>query len=85
MKRKKKKEEFVDDGRVVASMDYEHINGYKSKAQRENRRALKEVRLSRKERWAIYKGLLSNLMPMFWMFMASFMVAILLLYIFWLN
>ena len=85
MKEKKRKEKFVDDGRVIAPMDGEHINGYKSKAHRENRQALREANLSRKERWAIYKGVLSNVMPIFAIFFASLVIAICLLYLFWMK
>ena len=85
MKEKKQKEKFVDDGRVIAPMDSEHINGYKSKEHRENRQAIREANLSRKERWAIYKGVLSNIMPMFGIFFASLIIVICLLYLFWMK
>lgn len=85
MKEKKQKEKFVDDGRVIAPMDSEHINGYKSKEHRENRQAIREANLSRKERWAIYKGLLSNVMPIFLVFIASLVIVICLLELFWLK
>lgn len=85
MKPKKKKEKFDDDGRVIAPMDGEHLNGYKSKEHRENRQALREANLSRKERWAIYKATLANVMPLFGMFFISLIIAILFLYFFWLN
>ena len=85
MKEKKQKEEFVDDGRVIAPMDGEHLNGYKSKAHRENRQAIREANLSRKERWAIYKGLLANVMPIFGIFVASVIIVICLLYLFWMK
>ena len=62
-KERKKKEKFVDDGRVIASMENEYITGYKSKEHREKRRELQEANLSRKERWAIYKAMLANVMP----------------------
>jgi hypothetical protein len=82
---KKQKEKFVDDGIVIAPMHGEHINSYKSKAHRENRQALREANLSRKERWAIYKGVLSNVMPIFAIFFASLVIAICLLYLFWMK
>ncbi len=86
MKReKKKKEKFVDDGRVIAPMDNEYITGYKSKEHREKRRELQEANLSRKERWAIYKAMLGNVMPVFLTFMLSLVAAILLLYFFWIQ
>ena len=84
-KKDKKKEKFVDDGRVIASMDSEYINGYKSKEHRENRQALREANLSRKERWAIYKAVLAQVMPIFGIFFASLIFVILFLYWFWLN
>ena len=84
-KEKKKKEVFVDDGRVVAPMDNEFINGYKSAQHRENRHALQEANLSRKERWAIYKGVLSNIMPIFLIFLAVLVLGICLLDLLWLR
>ena len=83
--KKKPKEKFEDDGRVVADMDCEQITGYKSKKQREQQRALREMDLNRKERWAIYKGALQQFMPIFLMFMCSLVLIILFLYFFWIN
>ena len=83
--KKEKKEKFEDDGRVIANMDFEHITGYKSSKHRENRKALKEARLSRKERFAIYKAALMQYMPIFGLFFASLLFVILFLYFFWIN
>ena len=84
-RKKKEKEKFVDDGRVIASMDNEYINGYQSKKQRENRQALKEAQLSRKERWAIYKAAFAHMMPIFCIFLASIIFMIFFLYFFWMK
>jgi len=84
-KEKKKKEEFVDDGRVIANMDSEYINGYKSKEHHEQRRALRETNLNRKERWAIYKGLLANVMPILLTFVAALLLGIALLDLLWIK
>lgn len=85
MSSKKKKEKFEDDGRVIANMDFEHITGYKSRKHRENRQAIKEARLSRKERFAIYKGAFMQYMPVFGLFFASIVFVILFLYFFWVK
>ena len=85
MSSKKKKEKFEDDGRVIANMDFEHITGYKSRKHRENRQAIKEARLSRKERFAIYKGAFMQYMPIFGLFFASIVFVILFLYFFWVK
>ena len=85
VKEKKKKEKFVDDGRVIAPMDNEYINGYRSKEQRENHQAIRESNLSRKERWAIYKGVLSNVMPIFTVFFCALVICICLLYFLWMK
>ena len=66
-------------------MDNEYINGYKSAQHRENRNAIKEANLSRKERWAIYKGVLSNIMPIFLIFLAVLILGICLLDLLWLR
>lgn len=84
-KKREKKEEFVDDGRVIADMDTELITGYKSKKHRELERELKETDLTRQERWAIYKGALMQYMPIFGMFIGSLVLVIFLLYFFWMN
>ena len=84
-KKEKKKEKFEDDGRVIAEMDYEHITGYKSRKHRENRQALKEARLSRKERFAIYKAAFAQYRPIFGIFIASIVFMLLFLYFFWIN
>ena len=84
-KEKKKKEKFVDDGRVIASMDNEFITGYKSREARKNREELRESNLTRKERWAIYKASLGAVMPVFGMFILSLVIVILLLYFFWMH
>lgn len=84
-KKEKKKEKFEDDGRVIANMDFEHITGYKSRKHRENRQALKEARLSRKERFAIYKAAFAQTMPIFAIFLGSIIFVLLFLYFFWLN
>jgi hypothetical protein len=84
-KEKKKKEKFVDDGRVIASMDSEYITGYKSREARKNREELRESNLTRRERWAIYKAALGAVMPVFGIFMISLVIVILLLYFFWMH
>ncbi|MBE7067930.1 MAG: hypothetical protein E7381_01370 [Clostridiales bacterium] len=84
-KSKKKKEKFVDDGRVVASMDSEYITGYKSRKSRENRKALREANVTRKERWAIYKAALGAVMPVFCMFIVALVLVLFFLYFFWMH
>lgn len=58
---KKKKEKFVDDGRTIADMDYEHITGYKSKSERKKHNEIRSLNLSKQERRAIYKRLSLNI------------------------
>ncbi|MBR2341025.1 MAG: hypothetical protein IKA72_01270 [Clostridia bacterium] len=84
-KEKKKKEKFVDDGRVIADMDNEYITGYKSKEHRKNVEALREAQLSREERRAIYRGALGQVMPIFGIFIFSIIAAILFLYFVWMR
>lgn len=84
-KEKKPKQKFVDDGRVIASMDSEYITGYKSRKSRENRKAIREANLTRKERWAIYKAALSAVLPVFCMFIAALLIVLLFLYFFWMH
>ena len=84
-KEKKQKQKFVDDGRVIASMDNEYITGYKSRESRKNREELRESNLTRKERWAIYKAALGAVMPVFGLFIISLVIVLFLLYFFWMN
>lgn len=87
MKRKdgKKKEEFIDDGRTIADMDYEHITGYKSKKERKKHDEIRSLDLTRQERRAIYKAAFSQYMPMFACFIVAFILVIVFLYFFWLS
>ena len=84
-KEKKKKEKFVDDGRVIASMDDISINGYSSRRARENRQKIRDCDLSRKERWAIYKAALGAVMPVFCIFLVALVFVLFFLYFFWMN
>ena len=84
-KERKKKEKFVDDGRVIASMENEYITGYKSSAGRKNREELRESNLTRKERWAIYRAALGAVMPVFGLFIVAIVAVLFFLYFFWIN
>lgn len=81
----KKKKEFIDDGRTVANMDFEHITGYKSKEEHKKHEELRELNLSKKERNAIYKATFWQFMPIFATFIGALCLVILFLYFFWLN
>lgn len=82
MKNKEKKEKpvFVDDGRTIANMDYEHITGYKSKEQRKNHEEIRKLNLTKKERRAIYRGVFKYFLPYFLCFLAAFVAVILIMY-----
>ena len=62
-KEKKQKPVFVDDGRTIADMDCEVITGYKSKEARKNHEEIRSLNLTKKERKAIYIGVIKYFMP----------------------
>ena len=82
---KKKKEKFVDDGRTIADMDYEHITGYKSKSERKKHNEIRSLNLSKQERRAIYKAAFTQYMPMCVCFLLAFGLVIAFLYFVWLS
>lgn len=79
-KQKKKKPEFVDDGRTIASMDFEEISGYRSPEQRKRHKDLVEVNMTKKERRALYRGVLTQLMPAFLCFLLCFVAVLVVFY-----
>ncbi len=79
-KQKKKKPEFVDDGRTIASMDFEEISGYKSAEQRERHKQLVEVNMTKKERRALYRGVLGQIMPAFICFLVCLVTVLVVFY-----
>ena len=82
MKKREKapKPVFVDDGRTIADMDYEHITGYKSKEERKKHTEIRSLGLSRKERWAIYRAAFARYLPMFFCFIGALVVLLLAFY-----
>ncbi|MBQ8885480.1 MAG: hypothetical protein IJY62_03840 [Clostridia bacterium] len=81
-KEKKQKEKFVDDGRVIASMDAEHINGYRSAEERKKHEEIKSLDLNKDERKAIYKAALRQYVPMILCFVGMMVLLLLLFYFF---
>lgn len=79
-KEKKQKPEFVDDGRTIADMDFEHITGYKSKEQRKKHEEIRSLNLTRKERRAIYRGVFRYCLPYFLIFVFVFVALLVIMY-----
>lgn len=79
-KEKKKKSAFVDDGRTVASMDFEQITGYKSSEQRKKHEEIQALNLTKEERRAIYRGVFRHTLPYFFCFVFAFVAVLLVMY-----
>ena len=81
-KEKKKKEKFVDDGRVIANMDAENITGYRSKEERKKHEELSSLDLSKEEKRAISRAAMSQSVPMVLFFVGAMVLLLLLFYFF---
>jgi hypothetical protein len=77
MANNKKNDDFVDDGRTVANMNFDSLgNSYdrnrKKTRYAEKQREIANLNLTRKEKWAIIKAIYARLIPfvviMFFMF-----------------
>jgi len=92
-----KKERFKDDGRTIASMDFDKVPygmpGYKLKKTRQNETSNEirefshetKVHLTKKERFALLIGLYQVIIPIVLLFVTLYFIAFLLLDIFWLK
>ncbi len=81
--KKKKKVYDDDDGRTVANMNVEGMRGYdpKKEEEKEKRRKIKELKVSRKERRAMIIGAYLAYLPMFLTVLLSFTIVALLLWL----
>ncbi len=80
--------EVEDDGRTISSMDFEALTGktfgFKKKSKTENSR-FNGILLTKKERFAMIKAALLAVLPITAAFGGLFLLAFLLMDIFWLN
>jgi len=84
----KKKSEFVDDGRTVASMDFDTLGGYHRGKKpnvnyREKSIELSDLNLTGKERWAITKAIYGKLIPFVFIMFATFIAVFFILSLIW--
>lgn len=68
MAKNKKTDDYVDDGRTIASMDFETISNSHHKKKkninyRERRQELSSLELTKREKWAIVKAMYLTLIP----------------------
>ena len=80
-KEKKKKQKFVDDGRVIADMNVEGTPWYRGKNFGSENRPPK---LTRKERFAVFKGAFFSMIPVVLCTLAGLTVAGILVWL-WLR
>ncbi len=78
-KKKKRKAKFVDDGHPVVDMNVEGTNWYRGKNYDPN-----APKLTRGERWAIFKGAFLSMLPPFLCTIAGLGIAIILVLL-WLR
>lgn len=76
-----KKQYDDDDGRVIASMDVDGMPWYLRRAyrRREQPKQSEELELSRSERFALFRGVLSAALLIFAVFTLGFLAVILLM------
>ena len=79
-KDKKKKREFIDDGRTVADMNVEGMPWYRGK----NYDPQKAPKLTRKEKFAVFKGSFIAMLPALLCTIAGLSVAAILIWL-WLH
>jgi hypothetical protein len=85
MAKDNKKDDFVDDGRTVANMDFDALgNSYNRNRKKtryaEKQKEIADLNLTRKEKWAIIKAIYMRLLPfVVIMFFAFFIVTFILL------
>lgn len=83
---KKDKQTFEDDGRTISNMNVEGMPGYDPhREKKENtKKQMNELRISRKERWAMIWGAYKAYMPLLLAMLAGFGIVMALI-AFWLS
>ena len=84
-KKKNKREEFVDDGHVIANMNIEGMPGYiKDRDKyRDQKRRVEQMNLTRKEKWSIIIAAYSVVIPFALIIFGVLALAMLLMQYFW--
>lgn len=70
-----KKNQPIDDGRVIADMNVKGMRGYVPEEQKEKRRKADSVNLTRKEKWALIKAAYLHAIPLLLLVGVCFLVA----------
>lgn len=79
-----KNNKFNDDGRTVADMNVEGFRWYTPRKNKQFRKELSGLQISKGERQAMMKGALQAIFPIVFTFIGIFLVIFLILY-FWLT
>jgi len=79
--------EIEDDGRTIASMDFDAIGGRRKgiKFPRKSRSTFQGIILTKKERFAMVKAAMLAVFPIVFAFSGLFLLAFILMDVFWLN
>lgn len=56
MKKNKAVDEYVDDGHTIADMNVPGIKGYRTPEEIQHQKEMAELKLTKKEKWAIWKA-----------------------------
>ncbi len=75
-KKKKRKEEFIDDGRTIANMNVEGFKWYVSDRSAEEKKKLEGLKITRKERWAMLKAAFITIVPVILLYLLGFLMII---------
>jgi hypothetical protein len=77
----KKKHYDDDNGESFANMNVEGMPGYVPEQTRRKQKAISDLNLSKKEKWAMIKGAYLAFLPVFLIIIGGFVLVILLLYL----
>ena len=77
----KKKRTHQDDNRTIANMNVEGMPWYQSEKDVQKRKAINDLQITRKEKWAMLWGAFIAFLPVFLIIIGSFIVVYLLLYL----
>lgn len=83
-KSSKKKPEFIDDGRSIADMNVEGFSWYMPKKFQTERQNLSDLKLTRKEKWAMIIGAFKAIIPVVFV-MIALLFGLFLLMALWLS
>lgn len=85
MTEKDKKQRQQDDGHTVADMNVPGMPWYMDKKYKQSKKNIYGIELTRRERWALVRGILSVVVPIGLLFVGAYAIFMLLLQWLWLK